>query len=97
MMKIGIHVIIGKVLVSAVIGFKITYRISASTAISANIITKKIIGCCFLDQTPESTPCFPCSLWADIMFIYFVTCETGQICPGCGYCYDCLRESIIQL
>ncbi len=30
------------------------------------------------------------------MFTYFVTCETSQICPGCGYCSECLRESIIQ-
>ncbi len=37
-----------------------------------------------------------CSLWTDVMFTFFVTCETGQICSGCGYCYDCLRESIIQ-
>ncbi len=36
---------------------------------------------------PESTPHFTCSLWTDIMFTYFVTCETGQIRSGCGYCW----------
>ncbi len=37
-----------------------------------------------------------CSLWTDVMFSYCVSCESGQMCPGCGYCYDCLRKSIIQ-
>ncbi len=73
-------------------GFKIKYCISASTPISTDKITFKIIAYCFLDKTPESTPCFTCSL----MFTDFVSCETGHICPGCGFCSDCLRESIIQ-
>ncbi len=68
--KIGMHDIIGMLLVSADIGFKIRYRISASMLISADIITDKIIGCCFLDNIPESTPCFTCSLWTDVMFTY---------------------------
>ncbi len=36
-------------LVSADIGFKINYQISASTLIPTEIITDKITGCCFLD------------------------------------------------
>ncbi len=35
--------------ISADTGFKIKYRISASTLISTDIITDKIISCCFLD------------------------------------------------
>ncbi len=26
------------------------------------------------------------------MFTHFVTCETGQVCPGCGYRYDFLEH-----
>ncbi len=72
--------------------FKLIRRISAWTLISSD----KITGCCFLDLTPESAPCFTCSLQTDFMFIYFVTCKTGLICPDCWFCSDCLRESIIQ-
>ncbi len=90
------HDIIRKSSLSADIGFKINYGISANMPISTEIITDKVTGCCFLDLTPESTPFFTCSLWTDIMFTYIVTCEIGQICPSCGFCSDCLRERIIQ-
>ncbi len=89
----GMHDIISTSVVSAGTGFKIKYPISASMPISINIITDKITGCCFVHWTPESTSCFTCSLCTDVMFTYFVT---GQISPGCGFCFDCLRESIIQ-
>ncbi len=89
------HDIIGMLSVLADIGFKIKYRISVSIAISTNIITNKITGCCFFGKMPESRHIsyVPCG---QTMFIYFVICETGQICPGCVYCSDFLRESIIQ-
>ncbi len=47
--ELGMHNIIGTLSVSADIGFKIDFQISASTPMSADIITNKITGCCFLD------------------------------------------------
>ncbi len=46
---LGMHDIIGTLLVSDNISFKIKYWILASMPISANMTTDKIIGCCFLD------------------------------------------------
>ncbi len=64
---LGMHDIIGMLLVSANIGVKIKYWILASTPISINMTIDQIIGCCFLDSMPELTPCVTCSLWTDIM------------------------------
>ncbi len=38
-------------------------------------------------------PCVTYSLWKDVRLTYFTY---RQICPGCKYCYDCLRESTFQ-
>ncbi len=76
MIKLGTHNIICTLSVSAETGFKIKYQTSTSTLIFVNIITDLKKGC-FPDLMPESVPCFTRSLWTDVMFTYFVSCETG--------------------
>lgn len=57
---------------------------------------------CFF-KCPTSGPCpqreedvhsVPCFLRTKVMFSHscFLPCETSQLSPGCGYCYDQLRE-----